>query len=90
MNLENPAIALSESVAIKEQLVKKVLAEKDERILNLEAELKSLKDTRNGHVIVPLEPTDEMKQAAYKQYDTGVSSISDIYKAMVETARGGK
>lgn len=42
-----------------------------------------------GCVVVPVEPTPEMKQAAYKQYDTGVSSITDIYKAMVEAARGG-
>lgn len=38
---------------------------------------------RQGYKLVPVEPTDKMKLAAYKQYDTGLNSMTDIYKAMI-------
>lgn len=38
---------------------------------------------RQGYKLVPVEPNDNMKLAAYKQYDTGLSSMADIYKAMI-------
>ncbi len=39
------------------------------------------------YVVVPKEPTFQMKQAAYKQYDTGLISITEIYQAMIEAAQ---
>lgn len=39
-------------------------------------------------VLVPKDPTFQMKQAAYKQYDTGLISITEIYQAMIEAAQG--
>ena len=38
---------------------------------------------REGYKLVPVEPSDKMKLSAYKQYDTGLSSMTDIYKAMI-------
>lgn len=38
-------------------------------------------------VLVPKDPTFQMKQAAYKQYDTGLISITEIYQAMIEAAQ---
>lgn len=40
------------------------------------------------YVVVPKEPSFQMKQAAYKQYDTGLNSITEIYQAMIEAAQG--
>lgn len=39
------------------------------------------------YAIVPKEPSLQMKQAAYKQYDTGLNSITEIYQAMIEAAQ---
>ncbi|WP_151965076.1 hypothetical protein [Acinetobacter soli] len=39
------------------------------------------------YVVVPKEPSFQMKQAAYKQYDTGLNSITEIYQAMIEAAQ---
>lgn len=57
-----------------------------------QAEIDSLKaqlaKVESGeYVVVPKEPTFQMKQAAYKQYDTGLISITEIYQAMIEAAQ---
>lgn len=64
---------------------KKCAESKQAEIDLLKAQLAKVES--GEYVIVPKEPTFQMKQAAYKQYDTGLISITEIYQAMIEAAQ---